>query len=316
MPKPSSFYTSKTLTNVAAGYRTGAGIAAKVLPMVNTPEQKGEIFKNDADKRYLIPRDTTRAPGAPHNVLDYDDPTTVSYNCKARALKGIVPDELRKQAEPGAALGIVSTKMLMDNIWLQFEIEVVAEIVANVSATAVSAKWNTTGTPIDDILGIYDTVGDSAGAVPNAIAMDEKVLRLISQTAYWRDRVKYTMTPESINALGNAAILADLLNIPRQNVFISTLKKNTAKEGQAASISPVWGANVLSFYTETPGLVGIGTPALGLTPKWTGGEGMDGFLVATDRDNDRVADEIYADVYLDPIILNAGSGHLFTGVLG
>lgn len=318
MPSVSSFYISRQLTGVAAAYAPGNLIAASVMPVVPSALQKGKIYNIDPDRRFLIARDNNRAPGAEPSVLDYDAPTTTDYDATDHSLTGFVADELVQQADAEARPAIATVERLVQNILLKREIDLVASLSSVTQTSSPSTKWNDPGGDIfADLKAQFGTVRTGCGMLPNALALDEEVLRKASESPAWQERVRYTMNPGEVGTIGNAAILADAIGLPRGNVFVASGNKNGAIQGQSASISSIWGENVLLFYKEDPRSAGMGSPNFGIHVTWNGsdGVGQGGFLVETERIARRKGDAVYVHHYYDQVLMNANAAYLFTNTL-
>lgn len=321
MPNPNNFYLDRALSRVASGFNPGNYIAANVFPIVGTPKQQGQVYNIDPNNAFLIPRDNLRAPGNEPNLMDYEDPTTTSYDCVDHALVSYVPDEYRDQVDPEAEPALPNVERLVSNIQLGREKSLVTLLGTLSQTSSPSTKWdNASGTPFEDIKDIFTTVENSVGRTPNAIAMDKFVARAISESAAYRERVKYTQAPISgVYGMDSfKAGLGAILDIAPENIDVADAFENTAQKGQTKSMSRIWGENVLVYYKENPQSVNDDVSQnLGMHIVYNSEPSgvYGGFKVLRRRDDDRLSERVDVHSYYDQFLLNSGAGYLFTNVL-
>lgn len=313
-----AFYQVESLARVASGYAPEGLVASMVFPNVPSRLQTGVFYNIDPNRQFLIPRDNVRAYGKEPNAMDYDDPTTSSYNAIDHSLEGAVPDELVKQADDEAKPAFAEVKRLTYNIALKREIELVTTLGTLSQTGSPSTKWDANGgDAIADIKAQFSTIEDSVGVSPNMLVMDRKVARKITDSASFRDRAKYTMTPDQVRSMGTAALLAALLDIPVGNVYLPSAHYNSAAKGATASMTRIWDENVLLGFKEDGLSIGQPTQTLGMHVTWSGssGSGVDGFEVDTEEVKSRKATVMYVHNYYDQVLVNPTAGYWFTNTL-
>jgi hypothetical protein len=330
----SSFYVDLPLSGVATRFNHATNfIASRVFPMVPTDKQTGFFYNLDPNVDSARLRNTLRAPGNEPNIFTYQSPTETSYRCEPYFLQGIVPDEL-KQADAETLAALPTLELLTFNIKLAREKELVDLIAAAATATTIgttspSPKWDaSSGDFVTNVLATFETFRQSRGVTPNAIAMSALVAEKIVNSASFRDRFKFDYNANNgivLNGFGRqqfAGVIASVLGIPESNVLISDAYYNAAAEGATASMTSIWGENVLLFHVSP--VRGVSTQNFGIHPYYSPsnlpglpsniGKSLE-FLVGSERRELRFSDVYFAGCYYDQIITNAGAGYLFTDVL-
>jgi hypothetical protein len=313
---PGNFYVDRVLTGVAAGFADGNLVADQIMPVVPHTQQTGDVFDIDPDRQFLIPRDNVRGPGGEPNRLDYDDPDTSRFFCKDHSLEGFLPDEILQQVDAEAMGALPTMNRLVYNILLKREVEAAALVNALSQAASPSTKWDaTSGSAIGDIKARKETIRLAVGVEPNTLVISPAVLDKISETADFRDRAKFTMTPRQLETLGYADQLAACIGVPR--VLVAGAYYNSGRRGAAATMASVWGQTVFLGFCENPRTAANGSQAFGMHVVWNGeGGGVDGgFLVERERIPRRKGDAIYVHNYYDQFTLNPLAGFRFYDVL-
>lgn len=313
---PGNFYIDRVLTGVAAGFADGSLVAGEIMPVISSSLQTGDVFDIDPDRQFLIPRDNVRGPGGEPNRLDYDDPLSAKYFAKDHSLEGFVPDEIAQQVDQEAMGAIPTINRLTYNILLRREVEAVALVNSLANNATPSTKWDaTSGSAIADLVAQKETIRLGVGRDPNTIVIPSAVLDKISETADFRDRAKFTLTPRQLESLGKADILASCVGV--QRVLVAGAYYNSAQRRATPSMANVWGQTVFMGYCENPRTGNAASQAFGMHIVWNGqGGGIDGgFLVERERIPRRKGDAVYVHHYYDQFILNPGAGFRFYNVL-
>lgn len=313
---PGNFYVDRVLTGVAAGFMDGALVASEILPIVPSALQTGDVYDIDPDRQFLIPRDNVRGPGGEPNRLDYDDPDTSKFFAKDHSLAGFIPDEILQQVDAEAMGAIPTINRLTYNILLKREVETVAVVNALSQSVNPTIKWDATnGSAIADIKAQKETVRLAVGRNPNTLVISSAVLDKISETADFRDRAKFTLTPRQIESLGYADQLAACIGVNR--VLVADSYYNSAQRGAAPSMASVWGQTVFLGYCDNPRSGAGASQAFGMHIVWNGegGGAEDGFLVERERIPRRKGDAVYVHNYYDQFLLNPLAGVRFHTVL-
>lgn len=314
MPQPGTLYNVAALQDFLIKRAPGNFAAPFISQTVMSAKMNGLIWSSDVTREDLIARDTTRPPSARPNKVDTLPPTTVTYNIVDHSLMGDLSDEERYQLENPLASEINTVEGIQDRLRLRREIDLVAALAAGLTGGNTStpgSKWDSAGGDIfSDISAKMSTIEDNVGIAPDALVIGSDVIRKASMAAAWRDRLKNTIAPASEAAMPLEAILAAALRIPVGNIFVVTNYKNTAALADTASLSRIWGENVLLFRREPPSFRFNG---LAIQVRWAGSGG--GFEIASERDDIAKKDTIAVHDYYTDKLVNAGAGHWFTNTL-
>lgn len=307
MPEISAIHTNVPLTNLAIGYPTTGLISQRLLLDLPVQKKSDLFYIFDAARSKEIQTDDKRSPGS--NAVEVDfDLTTDNYNCGGHALQAIVPDEEAENADSPLQPQADKTDFLVDKLLLNQEIALAAALAAGLSGSDPANEWNdyTNGDPFADVTLAQNTIEDATGFKPNVIAMDSKVWRALKDHPDMIDRVKYTGTgdrPGEVSLRGAAEVFEV------DEIIVSTAMKNTAVEGQTASLSRVWGDEVIVAYR--PARAGLKIPALGYRMVWSPFMGSRmGWQVKTWRNEERGGTMIRAQKYYDQKITLAGAGYI------
>lgn len=249
---------SPVLTNVARQYRPQGFIYDQVTaPMqVSVNSVQYPIF--DPTSFFQDPGNIAVADRAPTPEIDLKYSTTPITLLNYR-LKTTISMEERQQANPALRLELSKTQQLLTTMALAREIRLAAilkgannggQFTAN--STTPSVKWDqgTTGSPATiqqdirtGVLAVYAQIG----VLPNTIVMDYAVAYAIALDPTIQDLIKYVNGP-AIVEMGDRVLPAQLWGL---NVVIAKgIKKSSGKEGDALSLSSVWGNSVRLLYVD------------------------------------------------------------------
>ncbi len=93
-------------------------------------------------------------------------------------------------------------------------------------------------TPLDDIEVNAQAFFDTVGMWPNGVIMPRKAFRNLRQSVQILDRIKHSGIDDPKTRKITRAMIADLFDV--DNVWIANAVKNTANEGQSASLGSIW----------------------------------------------------------------------------
>lgn len=252
----SDLYVSPLLTQQSIAYTNEEYLADKIMPTVVVKKDTAKIATYSADNIRVV--DSLRAQGARSKIVNHEVTIGSHYSLEEHALSEYVTQEEYENAD----LPINPQRDAMQNL-----MEILAVIKEKALSDAMSATAtitnNTTlsGTdqwsdyansdPIGDIQTAIDTISDATGKEPNTLLMGRAVF------------MKLIHHPDIINrAQGAVVVTAEVAKQVIQGVFTSITNVwvgraiyNSAKEGQTASISRIWGKNAWVLYVEpTPRL--------------------------------------------------------------
>jgi hypothetical protein len=235
-------HIDQRLTDVSVQYKNGEFVAQQFCPEV--PVKFGSDKYTTYDKgNMFISKDDTMSKEGEANIIQ-GGTSTATYSVNDYGLKSFVNDTDRRNADAPLNPEIDVTEMLMQAIMLQREIRVAALFAGLGSSlyTTPGTKWApTTGTPVTDI----DTVIASMFYPPKIMGIVQTV---------W-DKIKRNTEVLALIGGGNPAIKMATAQMFKDyfqldNFFIINNKKNTAKAGNTASLSQVWGNSVAMAYVN------------------------------------------------------------------
>lgn len=270
------FTINPTLTAIAVGYKNpdAALIADQVLPRVPTAETFNYTVYDTAQSYTLPPTEVGRRSSP--NIVTFGG-TSVTDTVKDYGLDDPIPqrdiEAFASMPKPATGGPIdpmqLSTMMLSGLIDLAREIRV-ADIVFDsgnyasdkVKTLSGTSQWSdyTNSNPLSDLLGALD----KPLVRPDTLTISQDVWTVlrqhpkIVQAIYKTYQGAGTVTKQ---------MLADILEL--RQVLVGAGWVNTARRGQAASFSRVWGKNAALTYSS-PGAAQMFQPVWGWTAGWGG----------------------------------------------
>lgn len=246
-------------------YRNAQFVADQIFPTIPVLKQSDDYFVGGTDglrstPDLIVPR--TRS----NEAIMQRSPTP--YTAKGHALSYPIPDEDRSNDDLGG-LEIDATQTLMDKLLLNREIDVVARIQAGgvpVQDLSATAYANAFDNPAADPIAFIDaqalSMGRLTGLKPNMMVFSSQSLAGFRNNPNVKSRI--TGAPSLDGSAITLQQIANVLNL--ETVIEASSVQNTAKEGQADSLSYVWGKTaLLLFKPKTPGLR---TVSLGYNFMW------------------------------------------------
>ena len=264
--KRGDIHIDVALTNVAVAYTNDELVADKVLTVVPVAKQADKVYTFGKESFRLY--DDLRANGAEaKEVMSYSVGTD-NYFCDTRALKDIVTDEDRTNADAPIMPDTDTTEALMKMRMLRREYDTAAKLF-NTATFAGYTKtmsgtdlWSdyTNSDPIANIEADKASVHDAIGTGANKVLIGIEVWRKLKHHPDVLARMAVTG-----NRVLTTAIVADLFEV--DEVIVGGALYEGAVEGQTSSLAKIWGNYCLTFY-QAPGKKTLKTPSLGVIPTW------------------------------------------------
>jgi len=220
-------------------------IGARVAPVLNVQTQVGTFGKIPLDQ-LLQQRDTRRAPGSGYNRGRYTF-TSASYVCEEHGAEEPIDDREASMWANYFDAERIAANRAMNAVLRNAEIRwntalfntttwTGASLYTDVSAT----PWATiaSAVPLTNVEAAVQKVYDNSGLWPNALILGKKAYRNLRNTAQIIDRVKYQGFMD-VRA-GNISVEAIAQAFDLQ-LIVGGGSKNSALEGQTASVAEVWG---------------------------------------------------------------------------
>ncbi len=249
----------KILSQFSQMYRNKVYIAEQILPVLVVKERSGKYAKYGKENLRVYSGQILRAPGTRAASVDYSV-SQGSYVCTEKALEKGVPDEFVNNTDDPYEPKRDATAVLMDNIWTNQELALstymssTANLTQNTTLSG-TGQWSdyANSDPINDIETAIETVRLATGQRPNVFAMGRQVFLKLKYHPDIRDQVKYTNGGQPSDAeMGN--FLKAFFNL--EEVIVGEAVYNSSVDGQADSLSDVWGKNAWLIYrTPRPSLM-------------------------------------------------------------
>jgi hypothetical protein len=271
MPQPAQtdVHVDAILTNISVAYIQKADnfVAQKIFPVVPVDKQsdkyfiytKADWFRDEAEKR----ADATESSGSGYTL------TTDSYFADVYAFHKDIGDQVRQNTDTPLDPDRDATQFCTQRILLRQEIQwVTSYFTTGIWGTDVVGGTNFTqwsdfagSDPMEDIELGKETILGQTGYEPNTLVLGYQVFRKLKNHPDFVDRIKYTS-----QKILTAEMIAAMLDIDR--VFVAKAIKNTAKEGQTASYSFVFGKSAwLGYVNPQPSIL---QPSAGYVFTWKG----------------------------------------------
>lgn len=247
MPLKNQLHVDQQLSNVSIKYSNKNFVAKEVFPEV--PVKKDSDLYRVYDRNFKLP-ETIRASSGEARQWDFQVSTS-SYVLQQHSLKAFVSD---RDAENYDLTSLMAdqTENLTDTILLRME-KSVADLMTstswsqNLTCTAAQ-QWDgtTTANPITQMDTGTGVILEQSGNFPNVALLPWKVLMAAKNNTQIIDRIKYTsadITP---------AMIAGLFD--KEKLLVPKAVLDSAADGVAASIAPIYGDNALIAYiADSPG---------------------------------------------------------------
>lgn len=302
-PAVNEVHVDAVLTQMSVAYRNAEYIGPSLVPRVQVTKRSDVYFVYD--KANLRQQVKMRAPGGTSGRSGYGL-STDNYSVKTYSQEHVVPDEVRDNADNPLNPDRDGVNFATDVLDLEYEIQAASLIETSGNWTTNTTLSGTTqwsdhddSDPLTNMMTAHETVLKQIARRANTLQMSFEVFTKLSLHPDLIDRVKYTGTQDR-PAMVTAAMMAALFMV--DNVLVGTAVKDSAKEGQTASLGFVWGKHAwLGFVAPQPALT---TPSAAYV--FTIGRQSDRY-----RENDKKSDIIRVEEAWDMKKVEAGAGYRF-----
>lgn len=257
MPAPRDTFVNPLLTNISVSYSNTGFIADSVFPTVTVDKETGIYFVQDDKESLRTPADARRGEFSRANRVS-NKLSEATYALEEKSLETPISERVMRNYSDPFDPKKNATNLVTQKLLLQKEIDLANTLATQAGTiTDENSAWST---PATDIIGKARTARNAillaTGEDANTVVIGKPALDVILENTAVIERIKYTNRADEATIL-NA--LADFMGVSR--VLIGKTVQNTAKEGQSASTSYVWGDNVTFLYV--PEAAAIETPAAG-----------------------------------------------------
>ena len=316
MPTGRDLHIDRPLTNVLVKAFEGASgyIAQRLLPVVSVGKQSDKYYTLAKNSWIRVP-DTRRAPKTPANRIEFDVSSN-SYFADNYALAGDIPLEDISNADDAVMLRQNTTMNVTEGLLRDLEVRVANLVTSGTNCGSYVSlsggnKWSdaVNSSPLSDVTTGHAFIRQNTGLMANTLVVDEDTLAIARRHPELLDFYKYTRGGEITNAELAAVFHVD-------QILVGKGIKNNAVEGATASITNIWGNNVLLAHIK-PGMT-LQTATFGLSFRWRPGGFPAPMQASRTMDNDAGGphiETIEACYYQDEKIVASDLGYLIASTL-
>lgn len=257
MARLSQVHVNRPLTNFSLQYRNAAFAAEALFPRLKVENESDSYFIYGAEAFHLYK--TKRADGAEATEIDWSVAASGLYKCEDHALRGLVTDRERANADKPLTLDLDTTQILQDALDLDREYATAALVTntanypaGNTQTNSGTSLWsNANSTPLQDIRAAKSAIYTATLKRPNVIVIPTTVGLTLSTHPTLIDIRKYT-DPRLLSDMGLPPALEGL-EVVEAGAGYQAGDLNAATSGPAnavANLAQVWGDNVIVAYVE------------------------------------------------------------------
>jgi len=291
-------------------------IGHRVLPVMEVAKQSGTFGKITIES-LLQARTTRRAPGTGYNRGTWDF-TTDTFATEEHGVEEPIDDNEAAMYEEYFDMEQVAAMRAFDGVLREAE-KRIADAVFNATTfasytTSITNEWDDAdnAVPLTDVETAVQTIWDNTGIWPNALIINRKVFRNLRNVDQVVERIESSGAGSPTKPTDiTAQMLAQCFDL--DYILVAGSAKNTANEGQDASISPIWSdeyAMVCKIATSND----IREPCLGRTFHWGADGSSVGGTVETYRDETIRSDVVRVRHQVQEKILYAAAGYLLSNI--
>jgi hypothetical protein len=323
MPSPSSSLATQRpdlasflefdLESEKAGY-----IATQVLPVMDVMSQAGNFGKIPIEQ-LLQARDTKRAPGSGYARGNFTF-LPATYATEEHGAEEPVDDREAKMYRDYFDAEQVSTMRAFSAVLRNAE-QRVADAIFNTTTwtgasltTAITHEWDdaTNAVPLTDVEAAVQKIYDNSGLWANALVINRKVFRNLRNCDQIIERINAAGAGSPSKASDvTTQMLAQVFDL--DYIIVAGTSKNSAKEGQAASIGQIWSGEYAMVCRVATGN-DMREPCIGRTFHWSEDGSSIGGTVESYRDEMVRGNVIRVRHDVDEVVLYPEAGHLLSNI--
>jgi len=306
------------LSNISVAYMNddASFIAPSIYPVVSVQKQSDKYYIFDKEDWFRIPN-TRRARKGEAQIVEFSI-SSESYFADNYALAHEIAFEDKNGANADQVLDIdvSAAEFVTHKLKLDWEKRLASQLTStsNVGSSVTLSgtdQWSdfANSDPFDDIEIGKEAVHTTTGRKANLIVLGQPVVNKLRNHPDIIDRIKYTQT--AFIQDNEAPLLAQAFGVSK--VLIGGAVENTAVENLSASMSYVWGKDVLvAHVAPSPGLR---TASLGYSFRWTV-PGIPNMLVERHTIPLRHTERIEIGYFQDEKIIASEMGYLIKDAVG
>lgn len=273
MPQLKDLRRNPILTNVSKAFKNEEYIAMQVLPELPVDEDAGFYYVYDKSNLKVVETRVAANTKASAPEVERNLTKTAYGPLEKQMLDEFLSDDEIKRAKQPLDPRIDTSENVTDIFLLAKEAKAAAlysntAVVTQNTTLSGANQWSdqANSNPFEDIRQGKISMKGNGLKLPNTCFMSWETWSVIENHPDFLDRIKHSergiMTPE---------IFAALIHVP--NVVIGTAEKNTAVDGQADALTPIWGKHFwLSYINPRPALKSL---SAGYTLQLTDGRGIE-----------------------------------------
>ena len=294
------------------GAATQGFIGHQVLPGFNTVLQSSQYPVIPAEA-ILESADTQRAPRTAYARGDWEFDFK-DYTCKENGWEEPLDDTEAALFARYFDAETVAVQRATLMVLRSQERRVAAKVMdtGTFKNAAVAHAWNSYADayPLADVNRAKDYFRFSVGLKPNALIMDEDVLKHISMCDAVMDRIKYS-NPNAIRGELSMEQLKAYFSVP--TIIVAGAVYNKAAKRRPKEIATIWPTDMIMLACISGGGQNLKEPCLGRTFLWE--EDSPGMLTTEQYREEQTRSDIYrVRQNTDECIQFTGAGYILTGV--
>lgn len=291
-------------------------VGHRVLTVLESMKASGPFGKIPIEQLLQNP-DTLRAPGSGYSRGKFTF-TTDSFATVEHGHEEPVDDSESAMYRDFFDAELIGAQRAIDAVLRNAEKRIASAVfdatvwTGSALTTAVSIAWSAAATakPIDDVEAAVQKVYSGSGLWPNALIINRKVFRNLRNVLQIVDRIKYQGFVDVRPGQITEAAMSQVFDL---NVIVAGGSKNTATEGQAAALSPIW-SDANAMVAKIAITADIREPAIGRTIHWAEDGSSIGGTVESYRDEAVRSDIIRVRHQVHEKILYPQAGHLLSNI--
>ena len=291
-------------------------IGQQVLPVTEVAKASGTFGKIPIEQ-LLKNRDTARAPGSGYARSNFTF-TKDTFACEEHGAEEPIDDRestlYNNFLDPPLIAAARARYAVLENMERRIAAAVFNATTWTAATTGITNEWDdaTNAVPVTDVNTAVAAIWDATGLWANCLIINRKVFRSLRTVAQIQDLISSSGAGSS-ELQGNITVqqLSQAFDLPY--ILVAGGAKDSAAEGQATSIAPIWSdeyAMVCKLCTGPD----LREPGIGRMFHWAEDGSQIGATMETYRDETVRSDIVRARHDVDEKILYVGAGHLLSNV--
>ncbi len=271
-PAPSVTVQNPVLSQVFTEYMEQAATRLAgllCLPIVNVPDEAGDITVIRREEAAGDQLDTARAKGGTYNRASWEF-DRMAFSCTEDGIEYPLDDAEVARYSRYCNIREINARTAVDNLLKAQEVRIKDELFNATTFSGytggITHEWDdaTNATPLANIQTAKETVVGNTGMWPDTLLLPKAVFDDCMITDEVVGRLQY-VNPAGFNTVeAQKKLLETYFGL---DIIIGGSYYNSALEGSAASMTSVWGTEYALVFKRSSG---IGEPGIGWTLLWTG----------------------------------------------